>query len=130
MDASIVLGWLLAQEQARAATEVLEAHIEGRDRVVAPELLHYEVGNALVRGVRLTANAARDGYDRFLALDIMTYALGPAEYASAITLAATYGVTVYDASYVALAQALASLMVTADRKLARAVRKLGLVEVV
>ena len=47
VDTSVVLKWLLAEpsEKARA---VLEKHLDGSDRLIAPELLYYEVGNVLV----------------------------------------------------------------------------------
>lgn len=126
-DASVVLGWVLGETEA-ADTALLDDHVSGREPLVAPELLHYEVLNVLVRGAQLPAADAREAYDRLLALEIETYSLGHAEYTAALALAAEHRVTVYDASYAALAQALRCRFVTADRRLARTLSATGLVE--
>ena len=127
VDASVVLGWVLGETDA-ADTALLDDHIAGREPLVAPELLHYEALNVLVRGAQLPAADAREAYDRLVALEIETYSLGHAEYVTALALAAEHRVTVYDASYAALAQALHCPLVTADRRLARALATTGLVE--
>jgi predicted nucleic acid-binding protein len=128
VDASIVLSWLLQQPEPRGAAAVLERHVSGAEPLVAPELLHYEVGNVLVAGARLPVHLARQAYANFEALEIETYSLGASEYDAAITLAAEHRVTVYDASYAVLARELECKLITADRKLARALASLGLVE--
>jgi predicted nucleic acid-binding protein len=118
LDASVVLGWLLREPLPEALARLLDDHVAGRVPAVAPELLRYEVGNVLARGASLDAAAARSGYERFLALEIQTFALGDDEYRAALDLALNRGVTVYDASYVALARALGARFATADRQLA------------
>ena len=129
VDASVVLGWILREPEA-ASGSLLDDHVAGREPLVAPELLHYEVANVLVRGAQLPAADALEAYERFAALEIETYSLGHAEYAGAVSLAAEHRVTVYDASYAALAQTLRCPFVTADRRLARALHATGLVETV
>ena len=126
VDASIVLQWLLETPSERGRA-VLENHVEGRDPLVAPELLSYEVGNVLVRKTRLTAAAITAAFDHFLDLEIQTYTLGTAEYLESLRLAGRYKLTMYDASYVSLAVALGVDMITADQKLARATTPLGIV---
>ncbi len=130
VDASVVVGWLLEREPRSPAVEALEAHVSGREPLAAPELLHYEVANVLVRGARLPAEAARQAYANFEALEIATYSLGPPEYDAAIAIAAQRGITAYDAAYAALARALGCRLLTADRKLARALAPFDVVELV
>jgi predicted nucleic acid-binding protein len=129
VDASIVLQWLL-ETPSKAARTVLEDHVEGREALVAPELLRYEVGNVLVRKTRLAAAAVTTAFDHFLDLEIQTYSLGTAEYRESLRLAGRYKLTMYDAGYVALAVALGVEMITADQKLARATAPLGIVHTV
>ena len=126
VDASIVLQWLL-EAPSETARPVLEDHVEGRDALVAPELLRYEVGNVLVRKTRLTPAAVTTAFDHFLDLEIQTYTLGTVEYRESLRLAGLYKLTMYDASYVGLAVALGVDMITADQKLARATAPLGIV---
>lgn len=129
VDASVVLRWILRKPEA-ADGRLLDAHVTGREPLVAPELLHYEVANVLVRGAELPLADALEAYDRFAALEIETYSLGHGEYSGALSLAAEHRITVYDASYAVLAQALGCPFVTADRRLARALHATGLVETV
>ena len=117
VDASIVLQWLIEQPSARS-TEILEGHINGNEPLVAPELLNYEVGNVLVTKVKLTSQDATELFGYFLDLGIETYSLGADEYQASLDLALRYRLTVYDASYLALALALEVKLVTADKRLA------------
>jgi predicted nucleic acid-binding protein len=130
LDASVVLGWLLREPLSVALERLLDDHVTGRVPAVAPELLRYEVANVLVHGAGLDAAAARSGHERFLALEVRTFALGDDEYGAALDLALTHGITVYDASYVALARALGARFATADRRLAERLADPDLVELV
>jgi predicted nucleic acid-binding protein len=130
VDASVVLIWLLREPVPAAAQRILDEHITGVHPLVAPELLQYEVANVLARGAGLPPRAALVGHERFQALEIGTLALGDAEYRRALDLALRHTLTVHDASYLALAQALGVSLATADRKLARRVSRMGVVEVV
>ena len=127
VDASVVLQWLL-EEPPGKSKEILEEHVDGSELLVAPELLHYEVGNVLVTKVALGFQDASDLFGYFLGLDIQTYSLGAEEYRSSLDLAHKYKLTVYDASYVALAQALDTKLVTADKKLAARAAPLGIIQ--
>lgn len=128
VDASVALSWLLPDQRTPAGRSLLDGHLSGRDRLVAPELLHYEVANVLVTGAHLPARLAREAYAHFVGLEIETYSLGTEEYDAALLLAARHRVTVYDGSYAALALALGCRMVTSDRRLARALEKLAIVD--
>lgn len=130
VDASVVVGWLLAGQASAGSRALLEEHVSGKHPLVAPELLQYEVCNALTVRGRLTVAMARQAYDYFDSLEIETYSLGVPEYDRTIALAAEHGVSAYDASYAALAQTLGCRMVTADRKLATAIKSLGLTDMV
>lgn len=130
VDASVVLGWLLREPLPDGHRRVLGDHVSGAEPAVAPELLGYEVANVLVRGAGLGAAAAREGYERFLALEIETFSLSDREYRAALELAPAHRLTVYDAGYVALAQALGARFVTADRRLAERIAALAVTDVV
>jgi predicted nucleic acid-binding protein len=130
LDASVVLGWLLREPVPTAMERLLDDHVTGRVPAAAPELLRYEVGNVLACGAGLGADAARSGHERFLALEVQTFALGDEEYHAAFDLALAHGITVYDASYVALARALGARFATADRRLAQRLADPDLVQLV
>jgi predicted nucleic acid-binding protein len=117
VDASVVLQWLL-EEPSTGSKQILEGHLNGSEPLLAPELLNYEVGNVLATKVRLTFDDAAEIFGNFLNLQIETYSLGAEEYKTSLDLAHRYRLTVYDASYLALALALDVLLVTADKKFA------------
>jgi len=129
VDASVVLGWVLGQDAREGSHRVLEDHLTGRDSLVAPELLNYEVANVLVSGARLARDLAEDAFALYEGLEVETYSLGTAEYRKALVLAAERKITVYDASYAVLAQALRCSLVTADRRLARTLHDTCKVEI-
>ena len=90
------------------------------ERLLAPELLDLEVVSALRRAAAtgdLDARRARLALDDFTALDI-----GRVGHRALIERVweLRANVTPYDAAYVALAEALAVALVTADARLARA----------
>ena len=122
VDASVVLGWLLADKPGVGHRQILDAHVAGDEALVAPELIHYEVANVLAVGAGLPSDAAAEGYRRFVELEIETYSLGEREYAAAVKLACEQRVSVYDASYLVLALTLDTGLVTADRRM---VKRLG-----
>lgn len=129
VDASVVLQWLLENPSARSR-EILEEHLNGSEPLVAPELLNYEVGNVLVTKARLGSQDAADLFGYFLDLRIESYSLGADEYQASLDLAHRYKLTVYDASYLALALALDVRLVTADKKLAARAGPLKIVEAI
>ncbi len=127
VDASVVLQWLLEQPSTRS-TEILERHLSGSEPLVAPELLNYEVGNVLVTKVKLTSQDSSELFGHFLDLGIETYSLGADEYQTSLDIACRYKLTVYDASYLALALALEVKLLTSDKRLATRAGPLKTVE--
>ncbi len=96
----------------------------GRLLIACPDLLIYEVSNALRYAKTLSEEDVREAvksiYD--LEIDIIVPTLDVMK--KAVKLAIKHGITVYDAVYVALAELLDSRLVTADDKLIKACRRL------
>ena len=57
VDASVVLQWL-PEEPSDKSAALIEAHVRGNDLLVAPELIHYEIGNVLATKLKLTSGQA------------------------------------------------------------------------
>lgn len=120
LDASVILKWFLRDEPgASAALELRGHHLAGRERVAVPDLLTYEVANVFVLSARLSNGELNDAWDDLLATELDVRRLGTKEMRRSMALAREARITVYDASYVALAEALGTMLVTADHKLAR-----------
>lgn len=121
VDASAVVLGLLSDEggAAELLDEVARAHVVAH----APDLLVPEVANALRTRIvvrRWPIDAAQKRLSTFLAVPIALQESSPI-VTEALSVAAELGLSVYDALYAALAQALEIPLVTADKRLAAAV---------
>ena len=115
VDASALAALLFGEPEAEAVAERL-----GDARLVAPALLGFELANiCLIKSrrhpdQRPALTAAFRLRDR-LAVDEVAV-----DHDGALELAATTGLTAYDASYLWLARQLGADLVTLDRQLAKA----------
>ena len=128
LDASVILKWLLHEEGRDIALSFLDKHVNGQEQVAIPELLYYEVGNILAVKTKLSKEAAIEVMSYLFDLELSAFTLGQHEYLEAIRLSRMYEVSVYDASYVALAHSLGVSFVTADEKLARKTKDMPFVQ--
>ncbi len=117
IDASAACKWFLEEDDSDRSLSVRDAHIEGRIRLTAPDLIVYEIANALnynpkVSDTQLTAFVQDlSDYD----LDLVPPS---AEYtARTVKTARELSISVYDASYVALSDIIATNLLTADKTL-------------
>lgn len=125
VDARVAVKWCLPshrEELVGQAEDLLESSRRDEIRFVVPDLFWVELANALWKAVRrgdISADNAGEAIAFVRDLDITTLAsvdLVP----QALDLAVTYGRTVYDSLYVALAMQSKSELITADERLANA----------
>jgi len=122
VDASVVAKWYLPETLSDRADALQQHAIAQELHLVAPDLLYYEVGNALWKRVRtqtLTAGEAQTLLAQLLALPIRrvsSYALAGA----ALEIAVQTGRTIYDAAYLAIAESLETRLITADERFVNA----------
>jgi predicted nucleic acid-binding protein len=122
LDASVVLKWFHAEEGSASAIGLQDAVNEGRLASIVPDLLFYEVANALVRGVNKRVDEVTAA--THLLHDMAWEVVAPSRTLidDAVAMAAHRpGLTVYDAVYVALALQRNAELITADVKLHRLV---------
>jgi predicted nucleic acid-binding protein len=115
VDASAAVALLFHEDGATRAAVELEGGV-----LAAPELLPFEVASACLKKLRRHP-AQRDGliaaFGMFSSLDIR---LVPVVQSEALLLAEETSLSVYDASYLWLARAMAAELETLDRRLRRA----------
>ena len=124
VDASLVVKWLVDEEDSDKAHAVLESWVAQDVTRIAPYLMPFEVANAfhrrVVRGELSVGNSAR----------MMTRLLGsrlelhqsPGLHVRALELASQLSQgAVYDAHYLALAEEFGCELWTADQRFRRAV---------
>ncbi len=116
-DVSVVLKWILFDEPDREEALVLrQQHLSGKDPIAAPDLLLYEAANVL-RFKWEEMGPAAERFRELCAAELYLHSFELPEFAQAMGLAHRYKISVYDACYVALAQALRCRFVTADERL-------------
>ena len=121
VDASVVVKWFLAEEDSEKALKLRDDHVSHKVILSAPTLMIYEVLNALkyskvYSGEELSLIAkSLNGYGFKL------YQLEGNLKERTIKTAAKHDLTIYDASYIALAEHLNTKLYTADNELAEKV---------
>ena len=117
VDASVAVKWFNPEEDREAAILLRDEHARGKVRISAPLLLVWEVANGLrysaEAGTDFVQQALRDLWD----LGIAFHAPDPEWMSDAVGIAFDGGLTLYDASYLALARHLGTLCYAADDKM-------------
>ena len=127
LDASVALKWVLPDEEGGdAAWELAVRHARGTGTIAVPDLMFYEAANVLAMTPRLSRQSSWDAWHDLSMMRLDVYAPTAQEMHRAMEISRTCRVSVYDAYYAALAEALDCKMVTADLKLARKLAKLRL----
>jgi predicted nucleic acid-binding protein len=117
VDCSVVAAALFHEAEGIPAWETLE----GLD-LNAPQLLPSEFVNVAVKKSRQGFESiARQGLADFLELEIV---LHPVDPAAQWRIATELGISAYDAAYLCLAESLQAPLVTFDRRLGEAARRL------
>jgi predicted nucleic acid-binding protein len=126
LDASAVLDGLL---DARSQPDIARVLSRSAEPLAAPDLLDLEIAGVLrrweARG-QIATRRAREALEDLAALPIVRY---PARALLDEVWKLRHNLTVYDAVYVALAQALAARLLTTDGRMASAAGATG-VEVI
>jgi len=129
VDASVAFKWLIpddAEEDVPFAKQFLVDHMEGRVAIAVPALLFSEVGNILLFGrARPSLEEAAEALQDLFSIPLSIAPPDGETAAAALRLASQYGLSYYDATYLALAESLECTLITADQKLARRTRGNG-----
>ena len=126
IDASVVLKWYLTDEEyGEKALNLLSKYISNELDFLAPSLLEYEVVNGLTiaqkRG-RIKEEKILLAIDGFMDLNIKLKDLSQF-YPRVLYYCKVYNRSVYDASYLAVAEREGIAMITGDKRLYNAVKK-------
>ncbi len=122
VDASVSLKWALNDEEAvDQAIALRDAAILGQFEMIAPSLWLYEVANGLVTAVRRARLAPEDGAHMLALLQSLGMHLVAPSSTDVFQQSLRHGITAYDASYIALAEALEAPLWTGDQRFYNAV---------
>ena len=119
VDASVALKWILPEEGNIEALALLEDHAGQSQPIIVPDILFYEVTNVLAVVTKLPQSRIEEVIDWFYNIDLRIAALGGDDFKKAAEISQECNISVYDASYAALAISLKASFVTADKVLVR-----------
>jgi predicted nucleic acid-binding protein len=127
VDASVVVKWFSGLEgDVENSEKLLDSHVEGTSPLASSSLVLYEVCNAL----RFNPNFGEDDLLKAarsllkLELELVDF---PEVFESAIALASSRDINIYDAAYIAVSQTYHIPLITADYKLLAKIKNIPLV---
>ena len=124
IDSSVVLKWVLNETDSEAAQWILDDYREDSVNLIAPSLMHAEVGNVLAKLVRGRKLTLAQGETCFRMVREHSPALydSPAIWEVALQIAIMHRQSYYDCLFLALALDQRCGLVTADEKFCRGMR--------
>ena len=117
IDSSVIIKWFCNEEDTSIALLLREKFISGEIELIAPDLVLYEVANALRYHNTITESDVKDAVESIAKLGITIVVPTKEVVDAAISMAKQYDITVYDGCFVALALLLGYTLITADEKL-------------
>ena len=118
LDASVIAKWFVQESDSAKADKLMDAIGQGHWRAAIPSLLRAELAHVLWK-------KRRQGYDRdravyvFEELDKFGFDEVSIDelFPRALDVSYSYGITIYDAIYIALAEAIGGTLATFDKDL-------------
>ncbi|MFW6159350.1 MAG: type II toxin-antitoxin system VapC family toxin [Planctomycetota bacterium] len=116
LDASVAVKWFLDERGSAQARDLRNQYRDGSVELAAPDLLVYEVTNALVCQRVYDPEAVDSAVETLLSLDLILSQPQLDLMSRAAAIAREVNGAVYDAAYVALAEMMEGVLATADRR--------------
>jgi predicted nucleic acid-binding protein len=123
VDASVVVKWFVEEEGSEEALGIRDGYIEEEFEIAAPELLLFEVMNSLRYKGLFTVSEMKGITEALEAFSFDLYPLKGDCARRAVEIADENDITIYDASYIALAEIERAEFYTADDKLLDRLKK-------
>lgn len=117
IDTSVAVKWFSLEEGTPAALELRERLYRRECRILAPDLLLYELANALRFNPRLTADEVKAAVGSVIDLGLEFISADSELLRQAVDFAFRFNATVYDACFLALSDLRGLPLISADAKL-------------
>jgi len=116
LDATVAVKWFTNEPLRNKALLIRDRYVKGLVDLIAPGLFFYEVANALRYNPRFGIEEVRSALKALEDLGISLYGFEGQLRDTSIELAYRFGITIYDAAYVALAMIRDAVLYTADKE--------------
>lgn len=125
-DASVGITFLLRQQGVDEVKQRIQGWLSDQVEMFVPTHFWLEVGNGLLRRHRLTGREMMEAIHTLDELGLVTIQMDRPLVLLGLDRAERFGLTTYDAAYLALAEALDAILYTSDRALLAAAGSRGL----
>ena len=123
LDASVAVKWYIPEEGRKRALRLRQDYTDGKIDLIAPNLIFFEVGNAVRFHPGATAREVWEAVRGLKGMQVAIQNLTDPVVDSAAEIAFTENITFYDAVYLAIAENFGVKFVTADKKLYEQIKK-------
>lgn len=123
LDASVIVKWYVQEEYTDKALKILENYSSGEVDIISVQLMPFEVLNSLRYDPELAIHDLVKIGESLSKLQIALYPVLDGLYEDAIRIAAEFGTTIYDSSYLSLARRTDCVLYTADDKFSKKIGK-------
>jgi predicted nucleic acid-binding protein len=117
LDTSVAVKWFVPEEDSEKALSLRRAQEDRELQLYAPEVLLMELANALRYSSEFSAGEIIEALETLFELNILLMPFSLDALNLAVTLSMEHDLAVYDAYFLALAQALEIPLITADRRM-------------
>lgn len=123
LDASVVNKLFLPNEaDYEKALALINSHLSGKNEIIVPDLLFYEVANTLATKSNLQQRQVESSLNELNSYNFQTQTVGLELLIKTAGLAKKFKISIYDLVYLTVAEDFNCDLVTADEKFLQAVK--------
>ena len=130
IDASTAIMWISEEEGTQEALVLRDDHVSGITILSAPDLLIYEIANALRYKPDFDDVTVNQAMQSIIDLQINLITLGKELLRQTTRNAFRYDISVYDSCYLALGELLGIKVYTSDKKLYEKAKKSNIIKLI
>jgi len=117
LDSSVIAKLFLEEKGSEEALEIMESSYIEDLKIIASDLIFYEVGNTIWKHLRKTKKDGSEYINKLYLLNIEYFPLNEDLAVKAMKIAQKHDITFYDGVHIALGQEQRSKLVTEDKLL-------------
>jgi predicted nucleic acid-binding protein len=127
LDASVIVKWYCEEKDSDKAVEIKELYREHLIDIIVPDLLFYEVINAIRFNTDITSESKKKIAKNLFAIGFDTFTPSKDQFIEALELALKKNLTIYDSIYYIIAKDAGGIYVTADESFWKKIRSKSIV---
>lgn len=128
LDTSVIGKWFKEEPGSNISLKIREEFFQGKHEIVIPDLVLYELSNALRYDKKFDLDLITKAIDSLIEMDLEIVLPTKEIINQAVSLAFSYNITVYDGIFISLGKLIKGTVITADEKLYKKVKDLKFVK--